>query len=139
MENYEEEEEAAVADASKRTSQDWRVGNVGLLLINAAKQGSRDSLEFLFNNVPQGTVVAMIMIPAGLEPSYVRLCWRQCSSVPAAREQIDYTDKQQHNEVSETARVVHNFPLSDLVPIVHVSIQSLWQAVDDNHSSAAAK
>ena len=45
---------AASPATLRRQSQDWRVGNVGLLLLNAAKQGSRDSLEFLFNNVPQG-------------------------------------------------------------------------------------
>ena len=38
----------------------WRVGNVGLLLIQAAKQGSRDSLEFLFGSVPQGMSIASL-------------------------------------------------------------------------------
>ena len=33
-----------------------RIGNVGLLLIEAAKQGSRDSLELLFD-LPQGRVM----------------------------------------------------------------------------------
>ena len=61
MENNEEEPAVSVvANGSKRPGQDWRVGNVGLLLINAAKQGSRDSLEFLFNNVPQGIATNQI-------------------------------------------------------------------------------
>ena len=34
-----------------------RVGNVGLLIIQAAKQGSKDNLEFLLN-LPGGRLVA---------------------------------------------------------------------------------
>ena len=45
---------AAVAPTRPISDGSWRVGNVGLLLIEAVKQGSRDSLEFLFD-LPQGT------------------------------------------------------------------------------------
>lgn len=51
--SYLQPENASVVNRRSNSDGIWRVGNVGLLLIEAAKQGSRDHLEFLFN-LPQG-------------------------------------------------------------------------------------
>ena len=49
-----QEESAAVRRTHRASSDDRRVGNVGVMLIEAAKQGLLDSLELLLK-LPQGT------------------------------------------------------------------------------------
>lgn len=49
-----EDEPAAVRWTLRASSDDRRVGNVGVMLIEAAKQGSLDSLELLLE-LPQGS------------------------------------------------------------------------------------
>ena len=106
-------------DVNSAPGNGWRVGNVGLLLIQAAKQGSRDSLEFLFGSVPRGMSIASYKL--------LFMCWGatlKINSAPnavcvmkscgfffntsvctshAAREQVDYTDNV-HSEVSSCSK-----------------------------------
>ena len=80
------EQATTVVPTRRVNSDDWRVGNVGLLLLEAAKQGSVDSLKLLLG-LPQGIIeqlVEVVLAKTDVFLSHLR--------IPIGREQIDYTD-----------------------------------------------